>query len=214
MGSVERDILMQRQMLSTRDLYESVKALVECPAKLIHLNQHKLYTLFSISFQHLLFSSTKEAGHYIIRVENSHLAMKLARKAKDDSTHKFMNNLLVQRRLRYGKSTFHLDFFNVATWGTTKELPKDRVKGALIVRNTTNTPMDDSVSSELLEMMSHLPEDYFLSSLNYVPKRVIISFEQEYPKSTIVRFPFIKEKKGETLTGVKLSSDLNFGLEE
>jgi len=70
--------------LDKSTLYEAVKTLVENPAKHIHLDQQKLFTLFSVAFQYILFRSTKHPGHYIIRIEDSMLAEKLARKAMND----------------------------------------------------------------------------------------------------------------------------------
>ena len=68
--------------ISKQDLYEAVKTLVECDEPHIHLHQHKLFTLFSIAFQYMLFRSTKKPGCYIIRVEDSILADKLAKNQK------------------------------------------------------------------------------------------------------------------------------------
>ena len=99
-----------RSQLSKTDLYESVKTLVESENNKIILPQHKLYTLFSIAFQYLLFKSTKEPGGYIIRVENSQLADKLARQAKDPSTKNFLHSMLLPRKLKFQKSMFFLDF--------------------------------------------------------------------------------------------------------
>ena len=124
--------------LDKSTLYEAVKTLVETPARHIHLDQQKLFTLFSIAFQYILFRSTKHPGHYIIRIEDSLLAEKLAKKAKDETTRKFMMRLLVPRRLAYGNSTFHLDYFPLATWGTTKDLPKEKIQGAIVVKNTSH----------------------------------------------------------------------------
>ena len=83
--------------LSKKDLYESVKTLVELNQPHIHLNQHKLFTLFSIAFQYMLFRSTKVPGAYIIRVEDSQLVDKLQRRAKDPSTRKFLQALTLPR---------------------------------------------------------------------------------------------------------------------
>ena len=84
--------------LNKNDLYESVKALVECESSHIHLHQHKLFTLFSVAFQYLLYMSTKKPGAYIIRIEDSQLAEKIARKAKDLSSRKFLQTLLLPRK--------------------------------------------------------------------------------------------------------------------
>ena len=90
--------------LSKEDLYESVKTLVETEEEHIHLDQQKLFTLFSVAFQYLLFKSTKEPGAYILRIEDSALAEKLAKKSKDPSTRRFVQSLLLPRKLKYQKS--------------------------------------------------------------------------------------------------------------
>ena len=74
--------------LTKQDLYEGVKTLIETDAIHVHLPQQKLFTLFSVGFQYLLFQSTRNPGSYVIRVEDGHLAEKLAKKAKDPSTRK------------------------------------------------------------------------------------------------------------------------------
>ena len=72
--------------ITKQDLYEGVKTLIETDALHIHLTQQKLFTLFSVGFQYLLFESTRNPGAYIIRVEDGYLADKLAKKSKDPST--------------------------------------------------------------------------------------------------------------------------------
>ena len=80
---------MSKNDLPKETLYEGVKTLIESEAPHIHLSQQKLYTLFSVGFNYLLFRSTKEAGHYIIRVEDSYLLEKLQKKSKDTTTRSF-----------------------------------------------------------------------------------------------------------------------------
>ncbi|MEX1099848.1 MAG: hypothetical protein WEB87_05450, partial [Bacteriovoracaceae bacterium] len=91
---------MSYRDLTKEALYEGVKLLVDSDSSHIHLPQQKLYTLFSIGFQYLLYKSTKEAGHYIIRVEDSYLLDKLQKKSKDQSTRRFMQSLALPRRLK------------------------------------------------------------------------------------------------------------------
>ncbi len=197
-------------------LYEAVKTLVESPAKHVHLCQPKLYTLFSIAFQYMLFLSTKEKGNYIIRIEDSFLAMKLARRAKDASTRKFMDHLNLPRKLKYGESTFYLDFFHIGTWSMTKDLDKTKVRGAIIVKDASPPPVVEDKSTlpsdeEVEENTIKLPENYYLTSLKeFVPRTITIAFEKDYPELEQVRFPFIKEKeKGKDIVrGVKISSDI------
>lgn len=214
---------MKRGDLSKQELYESVKTMIEVSEEHphIHLSQHKLFTLFSIGFQYLLYQSTKNPGAYIIRVEDSALADKLARKSKDESTRRFIQNLLLPRKLKFGGSTFFLDFFHIGSWNLTNEIPKEKLKAALIVKNTSTRPMMESPSG-LDEMVEDeewrkeatgidLPRDYYLSFLkDAVPATITIAFEQEYDSLHPVEFPFIKKEKERTLSGVTLNSDIDW----
>lgn len=213
--------LSYKHYMSIRDLpketlYEGVKTLIESDFHHIHLPQQKLYTLFSIGFQYLLFRSTKEAGHYIIRVEDSYLLEKLQKKSKDDSTRKFMQKLALPRRFKYGNSVFHLDFFNFSTWANTNELPKEKVKAALIVKNTSKKPfgMDnfDEEDEQIKTIMATLPPNYYLESLKELcPKTITIAFDEEYEGTNQIKFPFIIEEPREKLAqGVRISSDVKF----
>jgi hypothetical protein len=141
---------MHSNDLTKENLYEAVKAIYESPADHIHLNQQKLYTLFSAAFNYMLYRSGKEPGHYIIRVQDSYLFDKLTKKAKDQTTRKFMQKLGLPRKLSYGGSTFHLDFFNVSTWNNTNDIPKLKIKGAIIVKNA-NKQLMDTPSEEMEE---------------------------------------------------------------
>ena len=201
--------------LSKEDLYESVKTLVETEEKHIHLDQQKLFTLFSVAFQYLLFKSTKEPGAYILRIEDSALAEKLAKKSKDPSTRRFVQSLLLPRKLKYQKSTFFLDFFHIGSWSLTSDVPREKIKGAIIVKNTSGRPMteiemDEEESEE--NPMAHLPKDYFLTSLTeFVPKTITIAYEWEEGEHLPlkrVQFPFIKKEK-ERVAGLTLSRDID-----
>lgn len=199
--------------ISKNDLYESVKALVEVEDKHIHLNQHKLFTLFSIAFQYLLYRSTKKPGAYIIRIEDSMLMDKLTKKAKDPSSRKFLQALALPRKFKYNKSVFYLDFFHIATWKMTNEIPQEKIQAALIVKNSSSRPMDskqdDDSDEEKDELLSVLPENYFLTSLQeFVPKTITIAYEQEFTDVTPVEFPFIKKDQEKALSGVKISKDI------
>lgn len=206
--------------LSKQDLYESVKALVEAEnhPHLI-LPQQKLFTLFSLAFQYLLFMSTKKAGAYIIRVEDSQLTEKLIRKSKDPSTRKFMQSLSLPRKLKYGKSVFFLDFFHVGSWNLTNDIPKEKLQAALIIKNTSSKPMDDTTKPDLeldengepvVDPNANLPKDYYYTSLKEsVPKTVLIWFDGQMEGVHPVTFPFIKKEKEKALSGVTISSELD-----
>jgi hypothetical protein len=199
--------------LDKSTLYEAVKTLVECPSKHIHLDQQKLFTLFSVAFQYILFRSTKHPGHYIIRIEDSLLAEKLARKAKDETTRKFMGRLLVPRRLAYGNSTFHLDYFPLATWSVTKDLPKERIQGAIIVKNTSHNPLIDESDfrhiTEDEQAIALFGKSYFLTSLmDVAPTTITIAFEEEFEGLETIQFDFIEEKSERMVDGVTISDDI------
>jgi len=208
---------MSKKEISKEVLYEGVKMLVDCPDAHIHLPQQKLYTLFSLGFQYLLFMSTKDPGHYIIRVEDSYLLEKLQHKAKDEISRKFITRLALPRKLKYQNSTFHLDFFNFSTWNNTNDIPKEKIKAALVVKNASKKPVgfgfDDSEEDEQLKaIMASLPENYYIESLKeFVPKTITIAFDEELNGVTKINFPFIKEEPREKLAkGVSISDDVNF----
>ncbi|ATH08236.1 hypothetical protein BIY24_09820 [Halobacteriovorax marinus] len=198
--------------ISKEDLYESVKTLVECEIPHIHLNQHKLFTLFSIAFQYILFQSTKNPGAYILRIEDSQLADKLAKKSKDPSTRKFLQSLLVPRKLKYGKSMFFLDFFHIGSWNLTKDIKSEKLKGAIIVKNTSSKPMEFIDTEEGEEdIMANLPKDYFLTTLQEnMPKTITIAFEQEFENVESLSFPFIKKSKPQSISGVTIGKDIDW----
>jgi hypothetical protein len=202
---------MGRKDLSREHLYEAVKTLLETQDKHIHLSQQKLFTLFSVAFQYMLYQSTKDPGHYIIRIEDSYLADKLARKAKDETTRKFLFRMLLPRRLKYKDSCFHIDFFHVGTWNVTKDLPQDRIKGAIIVKNTSQGQNGDQIFKEVEEddILANLPENYFHTTLTDIcPKTITIAFGEKYEGTKEIKFPFIKES-AEVAQGVRISSDIN-----
>ena len=201
--------------LDKATLYEAVKTLVESPSKHIHLDQQKLFTLFSIAFQYILFRSTKHPGHYIIRIEDSMLAEKLARKAKDETTRKFLNRLIVPRRLAYGNSTFHLDYFPLATWGVTKDLPKEKIQGAIIVKNTSHNPLIDESDFRHLTLDEQAIElfgkDYYLNSLmDIAPRTITIAFDEVFEGLDSIRFNFIEDKTEGFVDGVRISGNIQF----
>lgn len=204
--------------LSKENLYEAVKTLVENPHPHIHLSQQKLFTLFSVAFQYMLFRSTKNPGHYIIRIEDPFLAEKLARKAKDETTRKFMQKLLIPRRLNYGNAIFHLDYFNLTTWGTTKDLPKERIQGAIVVKNTDNNPLIDEgdfrhVDPENTQNETAIQlfgEHYYISTLmEFCPRTITVAFEQNYQGLEKLQFGFISEEVHH-LSGVKIAGNINW----
>jgi hypothetical protein len=210
--------------LSKQELYEAVKIMVEAEQhRHVHLTQHKLFTLFSIAFQYMLYTSTKKPGVYIIRVEDSSLAEKLARKSKDLSTKKFIQSLLLTRKLKYGKSTFLLDFFNISSWSLAGQVPPDKFKAALIVKNTSAKPMsslagddDDNADGEKVFESSIIdsasfPKDYYRTSLmEVIPRTITIAYGEELEGTSSITFPFIKNDQRKALAGVKISEDIDF----
>ena len=201
--------------LDKSTLYEAVKTLVEHPAKHVHFDQQKLFTLFSIAFQYILFRSTKHPGHYIIRIEDPSLAEKLARKAKDDTTRRFLQRLIVPRRLTYGNSTFHLDYFPLATWGTTKDLPREKIQGAIIVKNTSHNPLIDESDFRHIgeddQAIALFGEHYYLTTLMEIaPRTITIAFNEEFEGLESIEFSFIEESTARNIDGVQISDDVQF----
>lgn len=202
--------------ISKETLYEAVKTLVESGEPHIHLNQQKLFTLFSIAFQYLIYKSTKEPGHYIIRIEDSYLAEKLARKSKDQTTRQFMSKLMLPRRLKYDKSMFHLDYFQPSSWNKTCELPQEKIKAALIVKNTSQAPVIEEGDFRQIETaeaelaMQGIEKNFYISTLvNVLPKTITIAFGEEIENLSPLQFEFIEQESESTLQGVKISKDLN-----
>lgn len=200
--------------LDKSTLYEAVKTLVECSEPHLHFPQQKLFTLFSIAFQYILFLSTKQPGHYIIRIEDTLLAEKLARKAKDDTTRKFMARLLIPRRLTYGNSTFHLDYFALTSWGVTKDLPKEKIKGAIIVKNTQHNPLIDETDFRNLtqdeQAVQLFGKHFYLNSLmDIAPKTITIAFDDDFEQLTEIKFPFIEDKNERAIDGVIINADID-----
>lgn len=197
--------------INKNDLYESVKTLIETEHNHLLLDQHKLYTLFSIGFQYFLFASTKDPGHYIIRVENAKLADKLAKKSKDPSTRKFITSLLIPRKFKYDKSMFYLDFFNFQSWNLTSEIEPGKLKGALIVKDSSDKAVDPFAEDEMTPESIGLPKDYHLTSLlGSCPKTITIAFENEYENLEAIRFPFIKKEEQRTISGVTIGTDIDW----
>jgi hypothetical protein len=208
---------MSNKDLTKALMYEGVKTLVETDEKFIHLTQPKLFTLVSLAFQYFLYLSTKEAGYYILRVEDSQLLEKIARKSKDDITRKFITKLTLPRKLKYGQSTFMLDFFHLGSWQLTKDLPVEKIKGALVIKNSDPKPFGHFLESdeEGAEAIA-LPQNYFLTSLQeVVPKIITIAFDESFEGFKKIEFPFIKCDERERLAkGVKISHDIDTTLLE
>ena len=204
-----------RNDLNKNDLYESVKTLIETEDKHLHLPQQKLFTLFSIGFQYFLYQSTKNPGAYIIRIEDSALADKLCFKAKDPTSRKFLQSLMLPRKLKYERSMFYLDFFHIGSWNLTNEVPKEKIKGALIVKNTTSRPMSE-VEMEDDGLLESLPPHYYISMLkDFVPKTITIALDQDFGDLDLqeINFPFIKTEE-KVASGVTISSDISWNNSE
>lgn len=207
--------------LSKQELYESVKTILETDYPHIHLNQHKLFTLFSIAFQYLLYIASKSpGGAYIIRTEDSLLADRLSKKSKDPSTRKFMQALLIPRKLTYNKSIFYLDFFHTGSWNLTKDVPREKLKGALIVKNTSTKPLNEMIGENHIDQgpdslaetsQMGLPKNYFLNSLSeFIPRTITIAIDESFEGTQVVNFPFIKKESPRSLSGVTLGKGLDW----
>lgn len=199
-------------------LYEGVKSLVDQnDHKHLILPQQKLFTLFSIAFQYFLFKSTKNPGAYVLRIEDSSLADKLAKRSKDRSTRKFVQALLLPRKLKYGKSIFFLDFFHMGSWNLTNDIPKDKLKGALVVKNTQQRPMENAFEEdeEIAEEFKNLPKDFYLTSLvENAEETITIAYNHIFDGLQNFEFDFIEKEKERALRGVRISDDIKWSDED
>jgi hypothetical protein len=199
--------------LSQKHLYEGVKSIIETNHQHLHFYQHKLFTLFSLAFQFYLYKSTKEPGIYLIRVEDRHLADKLARKAKDADTRKFFCQLLPHGRLKFKSSSFYLDYFQTSSWKQTCSLDPQKIKGSLIVKNTSRNPMEHEYLSDEneAEKQNFQQQLYYTTLRGIAAHSIVIAYESEFTESHKWDFPFIQRDEERALAGVKLSQ--NFKLE-
>jgi len=205
--------MTNRSDISKENLYNSVKTLIECPQDHIHLSQQKIYTLFSIAFQYLLYTSVKKPGVFIIRTEDRFLAEKLARKSKDETTRKFMNRLIMNRKLRYEESYIYLDYFSFQSWSLTSNLPKEKIRNSLVVKNTSHGALvEENDFRNMVDAfeVQEFGKHYYIKTLQELsPKTITISYQEQYPNLTEVKFPFIPEPE-EVASGVKINENIDF----
>jgi hypothetical protein len=154
--------------------------------------------------------SVLNPGSYILRIEDGILYDKLVKRSKDLSTRNFLQALLLPRKLKFKDSLFFLDFFNVSTWQRTNEIPRDKIKGALVIKNSTNRPMvEPRFLDERTEEENLLPKNFYYSSLQKLsPKTIIVAFGETFENTKTVEFPWIK-KNEEKFAGVTFSKSLN-----
>jgi hypothetical protein len=118
---------------------------------------------------------------------------------------------------------FYLDFFNIQSWAITNDLPKEKFKAALIVKNTSNNPLideadfrsqylgeepEEQINPEKVQDSPSFDENFFLTSLtSFIPKSITIAFGERFPDLHQIKFPFIQEST-EHLSGVRLARDI------
>ncbi|RLA62375.1 MAG: hypothetical protein DRQ88_05575 [Epsilonproteobacteria bacterium] len=194
------------------ELYQAVKGLTDLnEVPHLHLTQHKLFTLTSVALQYLMYYSGQNPGSYILRIEDSLLYEKLVKKSKDPTTRNFLRALFLPRKIKYKNSLFFLDYFHMGTWQKTNEIPKDRIKGALIIKNSHTRPMVETgyVESEDEGQMPNIfPQDFYYTSLqDMVPKTIILAYGEDFEGTQKVEFPWIK-KEDQKINGMTFSKDL------
>lgn len=97
----------------------------------------------------------------------------------------------------------------------TADIPKEKIKGAILVKNTSSKPMQEidlEEEEDIPNPMAGLPEDYVLTSLTeFVPKTITIAYDwgaiEPLPLCE-VNFPFIKKER-ERVAGFTLSKDID-----
>ena len=125
-----------------------------------------------------------------------------------------MQSLLIPRKFKFDKSVFYLDYFHLGSWNLTSEIPREKLRGALIVKNTSTRPMveidttEDEESNMVLDTIKN--HDYLNILTELMPKTITIAFEEEFQSLTPVTFPFIKKEKEKTASGVTINSDIQW----
>ena len=201
--------------LTREEILRSIETLYEGHQNFphLHLPQHKLFTLASFAIQYLIYSAAKTPGSFIIRVEDRILYEKLVKRAKDSSTRNFLRALFLPRKLKYKDSLFFLDYFHMGTWQKTNEIPKEKIKGALIVKNSTTRPLVESTyffgeEGEGSGIPNIFPPDFYYTSLKEIsPKTLILAYGAEFEGTRPIQFPWIK-KEEEKISGIILSKNL------
>ena len=120
--------------------------------------------------------------------------------------------MTLPRRIKIKDSFIHLDFFALPTWAKTSELPKEKILGALIVKNAYQKPISfDTDDEQMIALLNSLPKDYPITTLSdFVPKTLVISLEENIEGFFPQRFDCIKEDSNERLaSGVSLSREIN-----
>lgn len=207
---------MEPYDLKKAELAESVGILVESGLGHIHLYQHKLFTLFSIAFQTMLYESIQNPGHYIIRIQDGNLCEKLIRKSKDESTRKFLAKLIIQRKLRYKDSIFLLDYFLPSSWGPINDISIGKIQNSLIVLDSNNRPVANDceleAQLELLSLKEHWGAYPYYSTLRSVSKKTIVIYQDQnnknFEETQKVYIPLIGHQEQQIASGVKISADI------
>ena len=97
----------------------------------------------------------------------------------------------------------------------TSEIPKGKIKGAIIVRGTQSNPLQGMMETEEEEnsdfQQFNFPEDYYYTSLvENSPETIVIAYEKEFEGTKTIQFPFIKDDKPKSLKGVTISQNIDW----
>jgi len=202
----------KRNDLQKEQLYEALKSLENGTGPHFHLNQQKLFTLGSIAFQYLLYKASRNPGIYLIRIEDGHLADKLAHKSKDETSRRLMEKILLPRRLKVGDSTFVLDYFQESSWTRIQEMPISRFRMAVVIRNTTRRPFHDRHEEDEEVETSKITSqslDFLPLLMSQFPQTLTIAYDMKIPDTEVIRFDFINDEE-DTLSGVKITDQIYF----
>jgi hypothetical protein len=193
--------------LDKETLHEGLKGLHRCAEEFKHvrLPQQKLFTLFSLGFQYLVYMAQNHPGAYILRVEDARLAEKLSKKAKDAHTRKLMSALIFPRKLKVGPSMIFLDYFHMSSWNLTRDIPPKKMRSSLVVKNTTTNPFQELPDQEPSEEQKGL---YYDVLRNLGHKTILIAHDIAPEGVMDHEFPFIK-KEQERVPGVILNGDFD-----
>jgi hypothetical protein len=97
----------------------------------------------------------------------------------------------------------------------TKDIPKEKIQGAIIVKNTSHNPLIDETDfrhvNEDDQAVNLFGKHYYLSTLmDIAPRTITIAFNEEFEGLEPIEFGFIEESSERTIDGVRISENIQF----
>jgi hypothetical protein len=97
----------------------------------------------------------------------------------------------------------------------TKDLPKEKIQGAVIVKNTSHNPLIDESDFRHVnddeQAIGLFGKNYYLNSLTSIaPTTITIAYGETYEGLESLHFDFIEDKSEKIIDGVTISEDVFF----